>query len=84
MDAYLTACTGIDVLTHAIEAFVSTASSPIVDVRALAAIKLVWNNIEQAVAAPHDLPARENMLLASLQAAFSWCASRPSARGFPA
>ena len=72
MDAYLTACTGIDVLTHAIEAFVSTASSPIVDVHALAAIKLVWNNIEQAVAAPHDLPARENMLLASLQAGLAF------------
>jgi alcohol dehydrogenase class IV len=72
MDSYLTACTGIDALTHAIEAFVSTASSPIVDVHALAAIKLVWNNIEQAVAAPHDLPARENMLLASLQAGLAF------------
>lgn len=72
MDPYLTACTGIDALTHAIEAFVSTASSPIVDVHALAAIKLVWNNIEQAVAAPHDLPARENMLLASLQAGLAF------------
>ena len=72
MDSYLTACTGIDALTHAIEAFVSTASSPIVDVHALAAIKLVWNNLEQAVAAPHDLPARENMLLASLQAGLAF------------
>ena len=50
MDPYLTACTGVDALTHAIEAFVSTASSPVVDVHALAAIKLVWNNLEQAVA----------------------------------
>ena len=72
MDPYLTACTGIDALTHAIEAFVSTASSPIVDVHALAAIKLVWNNLEQAVAAPHDLAARENMLLASLQAGLAF------------
>lgn len=65
MDPYLTACTGIDALTHAIEAYVSTASSPIVDVHALAAIKLIWNNIEQAVSAPDFMPARENMLLGS-------------------
>jgi alcohol dehydrogenase class IV len=72
MDPYLTACTGIDVLTHAIEAFVSTASSPIVDVHALAAIKLVRDNLERAVAAPQDLAARENMLLASLQAGLAF------------
>ncbi len=72
MDSYLTACTGIDALTHAIEAYVSTASSPIVDVHALAAIKLIWNNIEQAVLMPNYLPARENMLLGSLQAGLAF------------
>ena len=72
MDPYLTACTGLDALTHAIEAYVSTASSPVVDVHALAAIKLVWENLEKAVAAPHDMPARENMLLASLQAGLAF------------
>ena len=72
MDPYLTACTGIDALTHAIEAYVSTASSPVVDVHALAAIQLIWNNLEQAVASPDDLPARENMLLASLQAGLAF------------
>ena len=72
MDSYLTACTGIDALTHAIEAYVSTASSPIVDVHALAAIKLIWNNIEQAVSMPSYLPARENMLLGSLQAGLAF------------
>ena len=72
MDSYLTACTGIDALTHAIEAYVSTASSPIVDVHALAAIKLIWNNIEQAVSMPSYMPARENMLLGSLQAGLAF------------
>ena len=66
MDPYLTACTGMDTLTHAIEAYVSTACSPIVDVHALAAIRLVSGNLEQAVLAPAELPARENMMLASL------------------
>lgn len=72
MDSYLTACTGLDALTHAIEAYVSTASSPVVDVHALAAITLVWNNIAQAVSAPDDLSARENMLLGSLQAGLAF------------
>ncbi len=69
---HLTACTGIDALTHAIEAYVSTASSPVVDVHALAAIKLIWDNIEQAVAATDCLSARENMLLGSLQAGLAF------------
>ena len=72
MAPYLTACTGLDALTHAIEAYVSTASSPIVDVHALAAIRLVWNNLEQAVFSPSHVAARENMLLASLQAGLAF------------
>lgn len=72
MAPYLTACTGMDTLTHAIEAYVSTAWSPIVDVHALAAIRLVSDNLEQAVSAPAELPARENMMLASLQAGLAF------------
>ena len=72
MDPYLTACTGLDALTHAIEAYVSTASSPVVDVHALAAIRLIWDNLEKAVAEPLYMPARENMLLASLQAGLAF------------
>jgi len=72
MDPYLTACTGIDALTHAIEAFVSTANSPIVDAHALAAMKLVWDNIETAVGSPGNVEAREKMMMASLQAGLAF------------
>lgn len=72
MPAYLTASTGLDALTHAIEAYVSTASSPVVDVHALAAIGLVWENLEQAVMHRDDLAARENMSLGSLQAGMAF------------
>ncbi len=72
MDPYLTACSGLDALTHAIEAYVSTASSPIVDAHALAAIRLVSNNLEKAVTVPDDLSARENMSLASLHAGLAF------------
>ncbi|MBS1161249.1 MAG: iron-containing alcohol dehydrogenase [Proteobacteria bacterium] len=72
MPPYLTACTGLDALTHAIEAYVSTASSPVVDVHALAAITLIWKNLEKAVAQSSDLMARENMLLGSLHAGLAF------------
>ncbi len=72
MAPYLTACTGLDALTHAIEAYVSTASSPVADVHALEAIRLVWNNVEQAVSNPGQVAARENMMLASLQAGLAF------------
>ena len=72
MPKKLVAHTGMDAMTHAIEAYVSTASSPVVDVHALAAIRLVRENIEKAVSSPDDLAARENMSLASLQAGLAF------------
>lgn len=72
MDPYLTACTGLDALTHAIEAYVSTASSALIDVHALAAIELVRDNLLMAVTEPANLAARENMMLASLQAGLAF------------
>lgn len=72
MPSYLTACTGIDALTHAVEAYVSTASSPVVDVHALAAIRLIHGNLLDAIVNPNNVAARENMSLASLQAGLAF------------
>lgn len=72
MSPYLTACTGLDALTHAIEAYVSTASSPVVDVHALAAIALINAHLPTAIADPGNTEARENMTLASLQAGLAF------------
>lgn len=72
MDAWLTACTGLDAMTHAIEAYVSTACSPVVDAHALAAVNLAFNNLEHAVNDPTNLAARENMMLASLHAGLAF------------
>ncbi|SBS29131.1 Alcohol dehydrogenase 2 [Marinomonas aquimarina] len=72
LDKYLTACTGMDALTHAIEAYVSTASSPIVEIHALKAISLIWFNLEIAVNHPEYIEARENMLLGTLQAGLAF------------
>lgn len=72
MDPYLTACTGMDALTHAIEAYVSTASSPVVDVHALAAIHGVRTHLLEVIADATNLAAREQMMLASLQAGLAF------------
>lgn len=58
----LTAATGMDALTHAIEAYVSTASTPITDACALQAIRLVSQYLRRAVATPDDMEARDMMV----------------------
>jgi alcohol dehydrogenase class IV len=72
MDAYLTACTGMDALSHAIEAYVSNASSPITDLHALEAMRLVAASLRRSVEAPHDMEERGQMMLASLQAGLAF------------
>jgi len=68
----LTAYTGLDVLTHAIEAYVSNASSPLTDLHALEAIRLIRRNLEPAVKSPHDLQLRVETMLASLYAGLAF------------
>ncbi len=65
LPAGLTAATGMDALTHSIEAFISPLSSPINDLLALESIRLVGANLCRAVADGSDLQAREGMMLAS-------------------
>jgi alcohol dehydrogenase len=60
----LTAATGMDALTHAIEAYVSTAATPITDACALKAATLISQNLRQAVTHGDDMSARENMAYA--------------------
>lgn len=61
----LTAATGMDALTHAIEAYLSPLSNPLNDLLALQAVRLIAANLRQAVENGQDLQAREAMLLAS-------------------
>ncbi len=65
LPAAITAATGMDALTHAIEAYVCALSSPVNDLLALESIRLVAANLRRAVAAGDDLAAREAMSLAS-------------------
>ncbi|MEH7108540.1 iron-containing alcohol dehydrogenase [Bacillus sp. JJ1764] len=70
--ARLTASTGLDVLTHAIESFVSIAATPMTDVFAKNAIKLVSNNLRPSVASKLNAEAKENMAMASLHAGLAF------------
>jgi len=68
MPGKLTAATGMDALTHAIEAYVDKEWSPASDALALHAIRLISGNILQACAHPEDIQARGAMLVGSFLA----------------
>jgi len=72
MDPTLTATTGMDALTHAVEALVSNAHSSLTDLHALEAIRLIKTHLGQAVQSPEDRDARIGMLLGSLQAGLAF------------
>ncbi|NPV07765.1 MAG: iron-containing alcohol dehydrogenase [Anaerolineae bacterium] len=62
----VTAATGLDALTHCIEAYANRFAHPAVDVYALKGIELTGSNLARAVANGGDVEAREGMSLASL------------------
>ncbi|WP_318474821.1 L-threonine dehydrogenase [Photobacterium leiognathi] len=70
--ASLTAATGMDALTHAIEAYVSTAATPITDAVAIKAIELIQQNLRTAVKEGQNLNAREQMAYAQFMAGMAF------------
>ncbi|GAK29345.1 MULTISPECIES: L-threonine dehydrogenase [Serratia] len=68
----LTAATGMDALTHAIEAYVSSAANPITDACALKAVTMIAESLRDAVADGHDMQARENMAYAQFLAGMAF------------
>ncbi len=72
MPARLTADTGVDSLTHAIEAFVSRRSNAFSDALALAAMKTIWRELPVSFHEPENRVAREAMMLAATQAGLAF------------
>jgi len=72
MPKSLTAATGLDALTHAIEAYVSVKSQPMTDLLALSAIKLLSVNLPRAWENGKDIDAREQNMLAAHQAGLAF------------
>ncbi|OMH24691.1 alcohol dehydrogenase [Tersicoccus phoenicis] len=72
MPQRLTADTGVDALTHAIEAYVSRRANPFADSMALTAITTISTALPRAYADGTDARAREQMMLAATQAGIAF------------
>lgn len=72
LPAHITASTGMDALTHAIEAYTATCAEPISDAMALYATELIYNNLLTAVIHGENLEARSAMLLGSMLAGIAF------------
>lgn len=72
MPASLTAATGMDALTHAIEAYVSIAATPVTDAVAIKAMEMIQANLRAVVADGENLEAREQMAYAQFMAGMAF------------
>jgi len=66
MPGSVTANTGMDALSHAIESYVCTKSNPVSDILALEAMRLIAKALPEAISKPRDVEIRGKMLFASL------------------
>lgn len=72
LPARITAATGLDALTHAIEAYLSGHATPATDAYAQAAVRLIFSYLQQACEDGQNLAAREAMALASCYAGMAF------------
>jgi alcohol dehydrogenase class IV len=72
LDPELTAHTGMDAITHSIEAYVSNASSPVTDINALESIRLMHAHLHLAAKSPKNIEHRYQTMLGSLLAGLAF------------
>lgn len=72
LPAFITAATGMDALTHNMEAFLAKGYHPMCDGLALEAMRMISDSLETAVHKPEDKKARSEMMLASLMGAVAF------------
>lgn len=72
MPPYITAITGFDALTHAIETYVGLKSTPLTKGFAYRAISMIGEALPQAVGQGHNIEARESLMLASYMAGMAF------------
>ncbi|MGI6586951.1 MAG: iron-containing alcohol dehydrogenase [Gracilibacteraceae bacterium] len=68
----ITAATGIDALTHAIEGYTANCTEPIAEAVGLYAVEYISGNLEEAVKNGRNLAARDKMMMGSLMAGLSF------------
>ncbi|HGM5579886.1 TPA: iron-containing alcohol dehydrogenase [Pseudomonas putida] len=76
LPAAITAATGMDALTHAIESYVSRQANPISQAMALQAVRLIAGSLQRCYFVGTDLAAREQMLLGSFLAGVAFSQSK--------
>lgn len=76
LPAAITAATGMDALTHAIESYVSRQANPISQAMALQAIRMIAGSLEKTYFVGTDMAAREQMLLGSFLAGVAFSQSK--------
>ena len=72
MPEWLNAATGLDALTHGIEAFVSLGHNQLTDHHALRAVQMVTDNLVHTMERPDEMPARVLMAQAALEAGLAF------------
>jgi alcohol dehydrogenase class IV len=72
LPAPITAATGMDALTHAVEAYISKLATADTDNYALASVKLIFNNLRECYNNGSNVDARESMAVASFYAAMAF------------
>jgi alcohol dehydrogenase len=69
---FITAATGMDALTHAVEAYISIGASEYTDALAIGAVKLIFKYLRRAVGNGNDIEAREKMAYAQTMAGMAF------------
>jgi alcohol dehydrogenase class IV len=72
LPAKITAATGMDALTHCVEAYLAKGYHPIADGIALEGFKLSAQNLVKAVKSPQDIDARSQMMMSSMMGAIAF------------
>lgn len=72
MPPFITAMTGMDALTHAVESYLSNSTTPETERYSLEAVKLVFDNLEITYKEPNNLEARKNMQIAAYKAGYAF------------
>lgn len=72
MPASVTAATGMDAITHAVESYISNMATPLTEYNSLKGLEILYNNLPKVVADGTDMEAREQMMLGCIVTGFGF------------
>lgn len=72
MPVGVTAATGMDAITHAVESYISNMASPLTKYHSLKGLQILYENLPKAVENGADMDARENMMLGCIITGFGF------------